>query len=69
VTTAFDSRRLDAMQDVPSAIGRLTRARFDSCPRSAGKVPADLGLVEAPSPAQELRSGRLHARALVPPTV
>ena len=57
---------LDAMNDFPGTAGKLTRARYDSCPRSCGKVPADPGLLDLPGSAQHLR-GRILIRLLAPP--
>jgi hypothetical protein len=63
------SRHLDAMDHLPSAIGRLTRERYDSCPRGSGKVPSELSLLNVSGPAQQLRGGRILIRTLAPPIV
>jgi hypothetical protein len=64
---ALIAHRLDAMADVPSGVGRITRERFDSCPRSSGKVPTDVGIVDAPTLALQLREG-YPLWQLAPPT-
>jgi hypothetical protein len=60
-------RDLNAMNDLPNTAGKLTRARYDSCPRSCGKVPFEAGLLDVPGPAQQLR-GRILIRLLAPPS-
>lgn len=60
------NRHLDAMDHLPSAIGRLTRERYDSCPRGSGKVPSDPGLLDVSGPAQQLRGGLILIRTFAP---
>jgi hypothetical protein len=60
-------RDLDVMNDVAGTAGKLTRARYNACPRSCGKVPAASdGLIDMSGPAQHLRS-RILIRLLAPP--
>jgi hypothetical protein len=61
------SHHFDAMDHLASAIGRLTRERYDSCPRGSGKVPSGASLLDVSGPAQQLRGGRILIRILAPP--
>ena len=61
------NHHLDAMEFLPSAIGRLTRERYNSCPRGSGKVPSEPSLLDVFGPAQQLRGGRILIRTLAPP--
>ncbi|MGA8355215.1 MAG: hypothetical protein WB698_13730 [Solirubrobacteraceae bacterium] len=61
------SHNFNAMNDLASTAGKLTRARYKSCPRSCGSVPAASGgLIDMSGPAQHLH-GRVLFRLLAPP--
>lgn len=58
----------NAMNDLAITAGKLTRARYNSCPRSCGRVPSATGLLDLSGPVQHLRC-RILMRLLAPPVV